>query len=76
MEGTADKDKVQGIELPEMNGPLIQDSQPPEKKGKHSFQSGKEWIGYLFQMLYVCIQCLNQFFGKILFIRHPELSLT
>lgn len=37
MEGSNAKDKVQGIELPEMNGPLIQESKETDKKGKHSF---------------------------------------
>ena len=37
MEGPNVKDKFQGIELPEMNGPLIQESKEGEKKGKHSF---------------------------------------
>jgi drug/metabolite transporter (DMT)-like permease len=27
-------------------------------------------------MAFIAIQCLNQFFGKLLFIRHPNLSLS
>ena len=39
-----------------------------------TYQPGKEWLGYMYQMLFVAQLCFNQFLGKVLFIRHPDLN--
>ena len=36
------------------------------------YDEEKKWIGYVCQMTFVILQCLNQFFGKVLFVRHPD----
>jgi hypothetical protein len=48
----------------------------PKEKKHDEYEKGKEWLGYVLQMAFIAIQCLNQFFGKLLFIRHPKLSLS
>ena len=35
---------------------------------------GKQWLGYTLQMLNVIFLCTGQFFTKLFFIKHPEMS--
>ena len=34
----------------------------------------KPWLGYVYQIMMVICLCLQQFFGKMLYIRNPSLS--
>jgi hypothetical protein len=50
---------------------------PSKGEAKASpYDPSKLWLGYFYQMLYVLQLCMNQFLGKVLFIRHPDLGLA
>ncbi len=52
-------------------------AESPEKTSEiktRAYQPGKEWLGYVYQLLFIASLCLNQFFSKVLFKRHPSLN--
>lgn len=54
--------------------PTQQQQGPPEKK--IIYDPKNRWQGYMYQLIFVVLQCFNQFFGKALFTRHPDINIS
>ena len=66
--------ELQAIDTP--NDPPTNTSPGQGKDNALPYDPSKLWLGWFYQILYILQLCMNQFLGKVLFIRHPDLALA